>query len=128
MKIVGVGTDVVECLRVAQLIERHGDVFLRRVFSDHEVEYCSSRQFASQHYSSRWAAKEATLKALGLSMEQGMTWRDIEVRTPINRSPRLAFGGKIADVVSDRRIHAMHVAIAHCRTHATATVIAEASG
>lgn len=127
MKIVGVGTDIVECLRIAQLIERHGDLFLRRVFSNHEVEYCSSRMLATQHYASRWAAKEATLRALGLTMEKGMAWRDIEVRSPINQTPTLAFGGRISDVIVERGILNMHIAIAHSRSHATATVIAESA-
>jgi holo-[acyl-carrier protein] synthase len=59
MNVVGIGTDIVECLRIAQMIERHGELFLRRVYTTREIEYCSARKAATQHYAGRWAAKEA---------------------------------------------------------------------
>ena len=65
MRVVGIGTDIVECLRIAQMIERHGELFLTRVYTSREIEYCSARKAATQHYAGRWAAKEAVLKALG---------------------------------------------------------------
>ena len=64
MNVVGIGTDIVECLRIAQMVERHGELFLGRVFTSLEIEYCSSRKAATQHYAGRWAAKEAILKAM----------------------------------------------------------------
>ncbi|MCA9228472.1 MAG: holo-ACP synthase, partial [Planctomycetales bacterium] len=65
MKVIGIGTDIVECLRIAQMIERHGDLFLSRVYTPLELDYCSSRKASVQHYAGRWAAKEAVLKAIG---------------------------------------------------------------
>ena len=81
MSVVGIGTDIVEVLRIEQMIERHGELFLRRVFTENEVGYCSARKAASQHYAGRWAAKEAVLKALGTGWAQGITWVDIEFAT-----------------------------------------------
>ncbi len=65
MPIIGTGIDIVECLRIAQMIEKHGELFIARVYTEHEIEYCSARKMATQHYAGRWAAKEAVLKALG---------------------------------------------------------------
>ncbi|MCE2726331.1 MAG: holo-ACP synthase [Planctomycetaceae bacterium] len=65
MKVLGVGTDITECLRIAQMIERHGELFVGRVYTPLEIEYCRSRRMATQHFAGRWAAKEAVLKALG---------------------------------------------------------------
>ena len=64
MAIVGTGIDIVECLRIAQMIERHGELFITRVYTDAEIEYCTARKAATQHYSGRWAAKEAVLRRL----------------------------------------------------------------
>ncbi len=65
MTVIGIGTDIVECLRIAQMIERHGELFLTRVFTPREIEYCSSRKAATQHYAGRWAAKEADPQGVG---------------------------------------------------------------
>ena len=60
-RIIGIGTDIIECLRIAQMIDRHGELFIRRVYTEHEIEYCSDKKAATQHYAGRWAAKEAVL-------------------------------------------------------------------
>ena len=65
MQILGIGSHIVEVLRIAQMIERHDEVFLRRVFTDNEITYCSSQAAAMQHYASVWSGKEAVLKSLG---------------------------------------------------------------
>ena len=57
--VLGIGTDIVECLRIAQMIERHGELFINRVYTPHEVQYCQSRKQATQHFAGRWAAKTA---------------------------------------------------------------------
>ena len=74
MSVIGIGTDIVECLRIAQMIERHGELFLGRVFTSLEIEYCSSRKTATQHYAGRWAAKEAVLKAMGTGWSPRCEW------------------------------------------------------
>ena len=48
MSVVGIGTDIIECLRVAQMIERHGELFLTRVYTAHEIDYCSARKAATR--------------------------------------------------------------------------------
>ena len=71
-KLISIGTDIIECVRIAQLIEKHGEVFLQRVFTQKEILYCSSRKAATQHYAGRWAAKEAVLKVLGTGWAKGI--------------------------------------------------------
>src|SRR5437868_13726315 len=78
MSILGIGTDIIECLRIAKMIERHGELFLTRVYTPHEIEYCTARKAATQHYAGRFAAKEAVLKCLGTGWTRGIQWRDIE--------------------------------------------------
>jgi holo-[acyl-carrier protein] synthase len=125
MQILGIGTDIVECLRIARMIERHGELFISRVYTDLEIEYCSGRKAATQHYAGRWAAKEAVLKALGSGWRRGISWRDIEVRNNQHGAPSVSLYGGARDLYEQIGIRRMHVTISHCRCHAVAYVIAE---
>ena len=77
MNVFGIGTDITETSRIARMIEKHGDLFLNRVYTEREQEYCGKRKAAVQHYAGRWAAKEAILKAMGTGWSKGIHWTDI---------------------------------------------------
>ena len=87
MDILGIGTDIIECPRIGKMVENHGELFLRRVYTDREIRFCQSRKHAIEHFAGLWAAKEAILKALGSGWSQGVAWTDIEVRQA-RRGPR----------------------------------------
>ncbi len=127
MTVIGIGTDIVECLRIAQMIERHGELFLTRVFTPREIEYCSARKATTQHYAGRWAAKEAILKALGTGWSRGIRWRDMEIRNDVAGKPSVALGGEARDLCERLGIGDMLISISHCRTHATALAVAVAA-
>jgi len=124
LNVLGIGTDIVECLRIAQMIERHGELFINRVYTPHEIRYCQSRKQATQHFAGRWAAKEAILKALGTGWRRGISWRDIEVRNDQMGRPVVGLRGGARDIVEQRGIREMLVSISHCRSHATAYALA----
>jgi holo-[acyl-carrier protein] synthase len=124
MNVIGIGTDIVEVLRIAQMIERHGELFLGRVFTPSEIEYCSSRKAAIQHYAGRWAAKEAVLKALGTGWARGISWQDIEVRNEAGGKPLIRLGGGAREECEKLRIADVMISISHCRSHATAYALA----
>jgi holo-[acyl-carrier protein] synthase len=128
MSIFGIGTDIVECLRIAQMIERHGELFITRVYTQHEIEYCQSRKQGTQHFAGRWAAKEAVLKALGTGWRRGISWRDVEIRNERSGSPTVALRGGARDYMDQQKISQVLVSISHCRTHATAYAIAVSEG
>lgn len=119
----GLGTDIVECLRIAQMIERHGEQFLSRVYTEHEIQYCSSRATATQNFAGRWAAKEAVLKGLGTGWSRGISWRDIEVRHQSGGNPKIRLAGGVRRLCEQHRIADVLISIAHCRNYATATAI-----
>ena len=77
--IIGLGLDATDIDRIADTIARYDERFLRRVFTDGEVAYCTRRRTPAIHFAGRFAAKEATMKALGTGHSQGVLWRDIEV-------------------------------------------------
>ncbi len=122
--LIGIGTDITECLRIARMIERHGELFISRVYTPEEIKYCQSRKQATQHFTGRWAAKEAILKALGTGWRRGISWRDVEVRNELGGKPVVAVRGGVKDVVEQLGIREIQVSISHCRSHATAFAIA----
>lgn len=124
MGVLGIGTDITECLRIAQMIEKHGELFVGRVFTPAEIEYCRSRRQATQHFAGRWAAKEAVLKAIGTGWRRGISWRDIEVRNTAAGRPIARLQGGTLAVAEKLGIRCVLVSISHCRSHATAYAVA----
>lgn len=118
--LVSIGTDIVECVRIAQMIEKYGEVFLQRVFTQKEIEYCSSRKAATQHYAGRWAAKEAVMKVLGTGWSKGIHWTDLEVTNEVSGAPKLILSGRAAEIAKERGIREVMLSISHCRSYATA--------
>ncbi len=123
-EIIGIGTDITECLRIAQMIERHGELFLERVYTTEEIRYCQQRAQSTQHFAGRWAAKEAIFKAMGTGWRRGITWRDIEVCNEASGRPVVAVRGGAKEVIEGLGITELLVSISHCRSHATAYALA----
>ena len=79
MSVVGIGVDLVECARIQHSLDRFGEKFLRRVFTDGEIEYSMSMKFPARHLAARFAGKEAVSKAFGTGIGKAMGWRDIDI-------------------------------------------------
>jgi holo-[acyl-carrier protein] synthase len=124
MEIVGIGTDIVECLRIGRMVEEHGEAFLTRVYTDHEIRYCQARKRATEHFAGRWAAKEAILKCLGTGWKRGLDWTDLEIRNDPGGRPRVHVRGGAKDVILQMRIGEILISISHCRAYATAYALA----
>ena len=120
MNVIGIGTDIVECLRIANMIEKHEDVFIQRVYTPGEIEYCGQRKSATQHYAGRWAAKEAILKAIGTGWAKGIQWTDIEVVNEMGGKPFVRLSGQAKEICDSMGIHEILISISHCRSFATA--------
>ena len=80
MSVIGIGVDVIECSRIQRSIERFGDRFLHRVFTDGEIEYSMSMKFPERHLAARFAGKEAVAKAFGTGIGKAMGWRNIDIQ------------------------------------------------
>ena len=124
MEILGIGTDIVECPRIGKMIEQHGELFLRRVYTDREIRYCQARKHAIEHFAGRWAAKEAILKAIGTGWARGIAWTDLEVRNTLSGEPRVHVCGGAKETTLKRGIGDILISISHCRTYATAYAMA----
>jgi holo-[acyl-carrier protein] synthase len=124
MEIVGIGNDIVECLRIGRMIEEHGELFLNRVYTEREVRYCQARKRAVEHFAGRWAAKEAVLKCLGSGWRKGLCWTDIEVRNDPSGRPVVLLCGAAKESAQQLRITDILLSISHCRAYATAHAVA----
>ncbi len=125
--VLGIGTDIIECARIGQMIEKHGEVFLTRVYTPGEIAYCSQRKASEQHYAGRWAAKEAVLKTLGTGWAHGIQWTNVEVVNQLGGKPNIVLTGKALEISSQQGIQTIMISISHCRYYAVAyaTAIAE---
>jgi len=124
MEILGIGTDIIECPRIGKMIEQHGELFLRRVYTEREIRYCQARKHAIEHFAGRWAAKEAILKAMGTGWSHGLAWTDLEVRNSAGGAPQVLVCGGAKEVALQKGIGDILISISHCRTYATAYAIA----
>ena len=124
MDIIGIGTEIVECLRVGRMIEQHGEQFLTRVYTEREIRFCQSRRRATEQFAAYWAAKEAVLKALNSPWRQGMEWTDIEIHEEPGTGPVVEIHGAMRDLVQSLRVGRVMLSMSHCRAYATATAIA----
>lgn len=79
MTIIGIGMDATEIDRITATLERFGDRFKTRIFTEHEIAYCTRHRNPAPSFAARFAAKEAAMKALGTGRSQNVLWRDIEV-------------------------------------------------
>jgi holo-[acyl-carrier protein] synthase len=126
--ILGHGIDIVETQRLRDLLDRHGDHFLSRVFTASEQDYCAKNpKRYIEHLAGRFAAKEAVLKALGTGWAGGIAWTDIEILPDAAGRPVLKLTGRCAEIANEKKIVEWHLSISHVTTHATASAIA-ASG
>src|SRR5450755_4919910 len=112
--IVGTGIDITEVPRIAQSIQRFGDRFLHRVFTEGEIRYCESKANRVERFAARFAAKEAAMKAIGTGWNHGVTWRDVEVSRQPGGRPTIAFHGKAAEFAA--KLGAVHVALSLSHT------------
>ena len=113
----GIGIDIIEIDRIREMIERHGDRFVLKIFTDREIEYCRSKKIPFQHFAGRYAAKEAFSKAIATGWRGEFRWRDIEVSNNEFGQPSITLYGKLAERIgSDKLLISM--------SHSDNTVVA----
>ncbi len=116
-----VGIDLIEISRVAQSVDRWGDRFLRRIYTEGELAYCRGR---TPQLAARFAAKEAMMKALGTG-RYGLSWRDIEVVRRRGGRPTIQLQGRAAKIAERLEVSHVALSITHSREYAAASVVVE---
>ena len=124
MNVLGIGTEITECPRIGKMIEQHGELFLRRVYTDREIRFCQAKKRALEHFAGHWAAKEAIVKAIGMGWSKELCWTDIEIRALAGGRTSVHVRGGAKDLTVSRGIRDILISISHCRTYATAYAMA----
>jgi holo-[acyl-carrier protein] synthase len=122
MDIIGTGVDATEISRIAASIERYGDRFINRIYTEGEIAYCRRKRDFASSFAARFAAKEAAMKALGTGHSRGVFWRGIEV---VRRSgpPQIRFHGGAAARAEYLGATGAFLTISHSKDLAIAQVI-----
>ncbi|MCC6969962.1 MAG: holo-ACP synthase [Phycisphaerales bacterium] len=125
MAIKGHGVDIVEISRIAEMLQSHGERFIAKCFTPGEAAYCGQGPTRAERFAARFAAKEATLKALGTGWRDGIAWTDIEVVPEPSGRPTLRVTGEAARIAGGLGIATWHISLSHSKLHAIASVIAD---
>ena len=123
--IAGMGIDIVNISRIERLMTRWGNLFLARVFTQHEIDWCQQRARPPECFATRFAAKEAFLKAIGWGLRNGIQWTDIEVENDLLGKPSLSFHRKAREILKTLRIQKALLTLSHDQPYAVAHVLLE---
>jgi holo-[acyl-carrier protein] synthase len=123
--IIGTGIDITNIERIENLIARWGDLFLGRVFTEREIDWCRRRARPPDCFAIRFAAKEGFLKAIGTGLRGGIRWTDIEVENEPSGKPCFAFHRRAKEIVHDKGVRKAFLTLSHERPFAVAHVLLE---
>jgi holo-[acyl-carrier protein] synthase len=123
--VIGVGTDLIEIVRISHSIDRFGDRFLHRIFTPREIEYCRRRKNAAESFAARFAAKEAAAKALGTGISRGVSWLELEVARQPSGQPTLELSGRAAQRAGRLGVASSSLSLTHSKDLALAVVVLE---
>lgn len=115
------GTDIIEISRIKEDIEKIGESFINRIYTENEIKYCESKKNQKyQHYAVRFAAKEAVFKAISefLDNKYSISWEDIEILNNSQGKPIVKLEGK-----QFNSLESIDLSLSHCKEYATANVV-----
>src|SRR5688572_336506 len=123
--ILGSGIDLTEVARIRQAIDRHGERFVRRVYTDGEIAYVDRKANRFERYAARFAAKEAGMKALGTGWRRGVHWKDFEVANLSTGRPTLLLHGEAKTIAVELGVKRISLSLTHTKESGMALVIFE---
>ncbi|MBO1924120.1 holo-ACP synthase [Thiomicrorhabdus sp. 6S3-12] len=126
--IVGVGTDIVENVRIAQLFQKQGERFARRLLSDDEWQDFSASQFPESFLAKRWALKEAVAKALGTGIAQGVTFEQMTIAHHAGGQPYLILSGAAQERAQQIQADNWQISVSDEKHYCVAFVVAQSLG
>ncbi|UCC96842.1 MAG: holo-ACP synthase [Phycisphaerales bacterium] len=124
MEIVAHGIDLVDCPRIEQMVQRHGERFLKRVFTDTERAYAEANKNDIEKLAGRFAAKEAILKLVGTGWRGKIAWTDIEIINNVAGQPEVTLSGEVKKIADGLGIKHVSVSITHTANFAIASAVA----
>ncbi len=123
MDFISIGVDIVDIGRISKNIDDINDRFINRVYTKDEINYCKNKKNNSHYFAGRLAGKEAVSKALKMSWEGGINWKDIEIINEENGIPRVVLHGEAKKVANERKIKNIRISISHEKEYAIAFAV-----
>ena len=125
--IVGIGTDICQLDRISKLLSPgKREAFLKRTFTEDEIQNLPSEKREISYYAGRWAAKEAIAKCFGTGFGEHCRWLDISIMRNEQGAPYVELSGKTAETAENLKISRIHISISHEKEYAVAFATAEA--
>jgi len=119
--VIGIGIDIIEIDRIRDSIERFGDRFLNKIYTQKEIDYCLKKKYKYQHLAARFAAKEAVYKALATGWDKDVSWQNIEISNEPNGMPIVTLQGKLKKFLSEGKN--LKISMSHSRDYVTCVAI-----
>jgi holo-[acyl-carrier protein] synthase len=120
----GIGIDIVKIERIAEILDRSGKLYLKKLFTPREISHCSRAESQATYFAGLFAAKESILKALGIGWN-GVRGTDIEVRQDLLGAPLVSLKGELAKLAKSRTVSSVFVSISYDGNYAIAVSILE---
>lgn len=124
MKIIAHGIDMVNLERISSMVTKHGDHFIKRVYTPGEIAYAGGNKKTTERFAGRFAAKEAVLKLIGTGLRGKMQWTDIEVLNDDLGRPIVSISGEVEVVAKKNGIEQITISITHTAELAMASAVA----
>ncbi|MEN6428425.1 MAG: holo-ACP synthase [Phycisphaerales bacterium] len=124
MEIIAHGIDLVDFPRIEEMIERHGERFVNRVFTAAEQKYANGHRNSVEKYAGRFAAKEAVLKLVGTGWRGRIAWTDVEVVNNPSGQPVVRLSGEVKEIAEKLGIRQISISITHTANFAIASAVA----
>ncbi len=121
--VIGIGIDLVEVSRIASMLERHGEAFLERTYTDEEIAYCSKSASSAMHYAARFAVKEAVAKALGCGISGKVSLSGISVRNDSLGCPHVVLDSDAQEYLNSIGGKNILISITHIKEYAQAMAV-----
>ena len=119
--VIGIGVDIIEIDRVKESIDKFGDHFLNKIYTEKELKYCLEKSDKYQHLAARFAAKEAVYKALSSGWNKNIGWKNIEITNESNGMPIVTLNGEVKNFLSPQK--SLKISISHSRDYVAAVAI-----
>ena len=124
MEIIAHGIDLVDCPRIEQMMQRHGERFLKRVFTVSEQAYAEASRNTVEKLAGRFAAKEAILKLMGTGWRGKIAWTDIDITNNPVGQPEVTLSGQVKEIAEELGIGHISISITHTANFAIASAVA----
>jgi holo-[acyl-carrier protein] synthase len=118
--LISLGADLIEVERIHSVLKRHGERFLKRIFTEEEQAYCNSLKYPHKHYAARWAAKEAVSKCFTTGIGEHLDWTSISVYHGSRKEPLVRLDAKASALLKEVGATDVLLTLSHIDTHALA--------